>query len=73
MVYEYAHLLFFLIVAHLRRVGLDGIVNVDEDKEDGDEQSHPEPQVQHPFSLRCVSSSFLRKDPHLINHCVDVR
>ncbi len=54
--------------AHLWRVGLDGVVNVDEDKEDGDEQGHPEPRFQHPFSsLRCVSSSFLRIDPHLFS------
>ncbi len=51
-------------------------MNVDEDKEDGDEQGHPRPQFQHPFSLRCVSSSFLRIDPHLFsvdqNNSVDL-
>ena len=26
---------------HLWRVGLDGVEDVDEDKEDGDEESHP--------------------------------
>jgi hypothetical protein len=36
---------FVLIAAHLWGVGLDGVVNVDEDKKDGDEQGHPEPQV----------------------------
>jgi hypothetical protein len=46
------YLLFFVIVAHLGGVGLDGVVNVDEDKEDGDEQSHPKSQLfQNPFSL----------------------
>ncbi len=65
LVYEDASHTIFPVVAHLRRVGLDGVVNVDEDKEDGDEQGHPEPRSQHPFSIRCVSSSFLRIDPHL--------
>jgi hypothetical protein len=60
LVYEGAHLLFFPVGSHLGRVGLDGVVNVDEDKEDGDEQGHPEPRSQHPFSsLICVSCLFL--------------